>query len=175
MRAAIITLLATSTLLAACGDTEVINPPDAGRPDTALPDTAVADARVDDSSVLDANMEDATVEDAAVEDADPPPDLRIPGLTNPVSVDYDEHGVPHVTCSTAQDCFAAQNYLHAQHRFGQMDIRRRFVRGKLAEVIGLLSESVLDSDRRSRQFIATSDGSRLEERLWANAEPATRE
>lgn len=84
-------------------------------------------------------------------------------LTATVSVQFDEMSGLHLTCSTLADCFAAQGYYHAAHRFTQMDINRLFPQGRVGERIGNLA---LNSDRRSRLIFSTRDGGSIEERMW---------
>jgi len=49
-----------------------------------------------------------------------------------------------------------------------MDIRRRFLRGRLTELVGAVT---LDSDRYYRSFMTTREGVRLEEVFWEATEP----
>lgn len=100
-----------------------------------------------------------------------PPDIRIPGLTSPVDVKFDEFGVLHLRCQTDADCFAAEGYFHASHRFPQMDIRRRFAAGRLAEVFGPLA---LDNDRSLRHFISTRTGGSVAQQIWDNSNAESR-
>lgn len=58
------------------------------------------------------------------------------GLAAPVSVRFDERAVPHVSASSLLDAAAALGWLHANERFGQMEMQRRYVDGRLAEVLG---------------------------------------
>jgi penicillin G amidase len=85
-------------------------------------------------------------------------------LTDQVKVQFDEVGGLHLTCKTATDCFTAQGYYHAAHRFTQMDINRLFPQGRLGERIGNLA---LDIDRRNRLLFSTKDGQSIEEQMWA--------
>ena len=62
--------------------------------------------------------------------------LSIPGLANKVEILWGSHGIPHVSAQNEHDLFVAQGYLHAQERLWQMDISRRFLSGRLAEVFG---------------------------------------
>ncbi len=73
--------------------------------------------------------------------------LRLPGLTAPVEVLRDKHGIPHVYAQTVADLLRAQGFVHAQDRLWQMEQNRRIARGALAEVFG---EAALDADRFSR-------------------------
>lgn len=135
-----------------------VDEPDAGEPDTG--------AEVDGGEV-DAGEPDSGEEPDAgmVED-----DFRVPGLSGPVEVRFDDYGMLHLRCDSDLDCFAVQGYFHAAHRFGQMDFRRRAARGKLSELYG---SGTLPTDLVTRSVIATQDGSRLEEQLWASTDAET--
>ncbi|HEX3894429.1 MAG TPA: penicillin acylase family protein [Terracidiphilus sp.] len=63
-------------------------------------------------------------------------DLQIAGLSAPVTVRRDAHGVPHIQAANQQDLFFAQGYITAQDRLWQMDAYRRNANGELAEVMG---------------------------------------
>ncbi len=65
--------------------------------------------------------------------------LSLPGLENKVEVFWDSHAVPHVFANNEHDLFFAQGYLHAQERLWQMDMSRRFLSGRLAEIFGNFS------------------------------------
>ncbi|MFP5237094.1 MAG: penicillin acylase family protein [Acidobacteriota bacterium] len=75
---------------------------------------------------------------AATKDALPQLDgtIRVPGLSAPVTVRRDTHGVPHIAAATQDDLFFAQGYVTAQDRLWQMDMYRRNADGDLAEVLG---------------------------------------
>jgi penicillin amidase len=60
----------------------------------------------------------------------------LPGLQNPVTVDRDIWGIPHVRASSLADMAEAQGYVMAQDRLWQMDLLRRVARGQLSEVLG---------------------------------------
>ncbi len=62
--------------------------------------------------------------------------LRLPGLSAPVIVRRDAHGVPHIDAATQDDLFEAQGYVTAQDRLWQMDLYRRNADGNLAEIMG---------------------------------------
>src|SRR5262249_3029003 len=61
--------------------------------------------------------------------------IAVSGLTAPVSVVRDTHGVPHLTAVSLNDLFLAQGYVTAQDRLWQMDMTRRFAGGELAEIL----------------------------------------
>ncbi|HDS1737807.1 penicillin acylase family protein [Pseudomonas sp. BP8] len=63
-------------------------------------------------------------------------ELTVNGLQAPVSVRYDERGVPHIQAQNETDLYRALGYVHAQDRLFQMEILRRLARGELAEVLG---------------------------------------
>jgi penicillin amidase len=63
-------------------------------------------------------------------------DLRLPGLTAPVTVYRDRFAIPQVYAENPADLYRAQGYLHAQERFWEMDFRRHVTAGRLAELFG---------------------------------------
>jgi penicillin G amidase len=62
--------------------------------------------------------------------------LELAGLNAPVRVVRDRHGIPHIYAQSQDDLFFAQGYVQAQDRLFQMDLWRRSVQGRLAEVLG---------------------------------------
>ena len=48
----------------------------------------------------------------------------------------DESGIPHIFAKTENDAYFALGFVHAQDRFWQMEMMRRFGAGRLAEVLG---------------------------------------
>ncbi len=94
-------------------------------------------------------------------------DLQVAGLTEPVSIHRDTLGV--VTIETP-DRFAAAyatGFAHAQDRFFQMDLARRFAAGELAELFGSRGVDFDSRQRRhqlrkrARQSIANVSGNYL--------------
>jgi penicillin G amidase len=75
--------------------------------------------------------------------------VRLDGVDGPVDVIWDEYGVPQVWATTLADALFVQGFLHARDRLWQMDLVRRAVSGRLAEVMG---EDALDSDRFMRRL-----------------------
>lgn len=73
--------------------------------------------------------------------------LHLTGLSAPVTVLRDNHGVPHITATTVDDLLLAQGYVTAQDRLWQMDMLRRNAGGELAELLG---SSMLEHDRAQR-------------------------
>src|SRR5580700_2287268 len=73
--------------------------------------------------------------------------LAVKGLSAPVKVTRDSHGVPAIEAATLEDLFLAQGYVTAQDRLWQMDIMRRFAAGELSEILG---EGTIKVDREQR-------------------------
>ena len=71
------------------------------------------------------------------------------GLTAPVEVVRDRHGIPHVLARNEEDALFALGYVHAQDRLWQMEMNRRIGAGRLAEVLGA---PALDTDRLLRML-----------------------
>jgi penicillin amidase len=60
----------------------------------------------------------------------------VAGLTGPVDIVRDAHGIPHIFASTRLDALYALGYVHAQDRLWQMEVQRRISHGRLSEVFG---------------------------------------
>jgi len=63
-------------------------------------------------------------------------ELPLPGLRQPVEVFWDRYAIPHVSATDEHDLFFAQGYLHAQERLWQMEMNRRFLCSRMAEIFG---------------------------------------
>ena len=94
-------------------------------------------------------------------------DLHLPGLSAPVTVQRDAHGVPHIEAATQDDLFFAQGYVTAQDRLWQMDAFRRNADGDLAQILGpgLVRH---DKTQRTLQFRRTA------QRMYANLDADNR-
>jgi penicillin amidase len=146
VRAALVPLFSLCLLAAACGDD--LEPSDDGDDDGG--DDTGDDGGDDDQETID---------------------VRIDGLDGPVDVFFDSSGIMHARCASDADCFAAEGYVHAAHRFGQMDIRRRVGRGRIGALAGAIAVELSDKDQR--RMMTARDGSPLEERLLENADART--
>jgi len=73
--------------------------------------------------------------------------LPVSGISAPVSVNRDSHGVPTIEAATLDDLFFAQGYVTAQDRLFQMDLMRRAAAGDLSEIVG---DVALKHDRQQR-------------------------
>src|SRR5215472_16703252 len=59
--------------------------------------------------------------------------VSVAGISGPVSITRDGHGVPTIEAPTLRDVFFAQGYITAQDRLFQMDLMRRAASGELSE------------------------------------------
>ena len=73
--------------------------------------------------------------------------IAVPGLSAPVTIQRDAHGVPHLRAASLDDLVLAQGFVTAQDRLWQMDALRRHAAGTLAEVLG---PALLAHDRTQR-------------------------
>ena len=69
--------------------------------------------------------------------------LPLPGLHGSVKVQRDDADVTHILASDPRDAWMALGYVHAQERGWQLEMNRRLMRGRLAEVFG---KSTLETD-----------------------------
>ena len=76
--------------------------------------------------------------------------LALPGLDGKVQVTTDDRGVPHIRGTTIHDVLMVEGYLMSRDRFTQMEFIRRSVTGRLAEVAGALSPTLVEDDRNNR-------------------------
>ncbi len=83
-------------------------------------------------------------------------DLHVAGLSAPVTIQRDAHGVPYIHAASLDDLVFAQGFVTAGDRLFQMDVLRRHASGELAEVLG---QSLLLHDRTQRtlQLRAAAD------------------
>ncbi|HMD02037.1 MAG TPA: penicillin acylase family protein, partial [Candidatus Baltobacteraceae bacterium] len=69
------------------------------------------------------------------------------GVRAPVRIARDARGIPHVRAGNERDLFFAEGYLQGSERLFQLDVYRRLVAGRLAEVFG---SAALESDVEAR-------------------------
>src|SRR5262249_33664115 len=79
---------------------------------------------------------------------------EVPGVSAPVRVVRDRWGVPHIYARSRDDLFFAQGFVQAQDRLFQMDLWRRSVQGRLAEVLG---PNFAERDAMTRRIQARVD------------------
>jgi penicillin amidase len=76
-------------------------------------------------------------------------EARLPGLSSPVTVEFDHLAIPTVTAQNREDAHRALGLLHARDRLFQMDLMRRKAAGRLAEIFG---EKALPLDKKQRAY-----------------------
>jgi penicillin amidase len=74
-------------------------------------------------------------------------EVSLANLQAPVSVRYDDRGVPHIQAQNEADMYQTLGYVHAQDRLFQMEMVRRLAQGELAAILG---PKLLDTDRLFR-------------------------
>ncbi len=62
--------------------------------------------------------------------------VAIAGLSGPVNIIFDQHGVPFIRATNLTDAAAALGYVHARDRMFQMELMRRAASGTLSEIAG---------------------------------------
>lgn len=70
-------------------------------------------------------------------------------VSQPVQVDRDRLGVPHIKAKTLDDAWFVEGYTAAEDRMFQMDGLRRLASGDLSEIIG---PSTIEADREARRL-----------------------
>jgi penicillin amidase len=85
-------------------------------------------------------------------------------VDGPVTIARDARGIPHLRASTDHDLYFADGYAMAQDRLFQMDLTRRYVEGRLAEMLGA---PLAATDRRMRLYGIRQ----LAERIYAGSSP----
>jgi penicillin amidase len=93
--------------------------------------------------------------------------LRLAGLRDRVVVVRDRNAVPHIQAANSLDAYYALGYVHAQDRLWQMQMNKRIVAGRLAEILG---PSALETDR----FLRTLGVRRNAEAILAQTPPEAR-
>ncbi|MBL9119325.1 MAG: penicillin acylase family protein [Phycisphaerae bacterium] len=101
------------------------------------------------------------------EQESPPLDATrsIPGLGAEAEAGFDSLAIPTIRAATFEDALRVQGFVHAQERFAQMDLMRRFAAGELAEIASALALSIDRQQRPMRlRAVARAAYERLEER-----------
>jgi penicillin amidase len=93
--------------------------------------------------------------------------IALSGLSAPVEIKRDAHGIPTITAASERDAAFALGFVHAQDRLFQMDVSRRYGAGRLSEWLGPTTVSV---DR----FMRTLGLYRLAEQQYALLSPGLR-
>ena len=94
-------------------------------------------------------------------------ETTVAGIAKPVDILRDDNGVPHIAAENDDDSYFALGVAHAQDRFWQMEMMRRFGAGRLAEVFG---PDLVDRDK----WMRTLGLYRLAEKMVEDAAPPVR-
>ena len=97
--------------------------------------------------------------------------LRDPKLTGAVDLVRDEWGIPHIYGRSMPDVAFAQGWVMAADRFVQMDLARHQADGSLAELLGVLSPSLIDTDIRYRLHHMRKTAEKTWAELSGSADP----
>ena len=91
------------------------------------------------------------------------------------TVYFDEHRIFNADCATDEDCAMALGYYHAFDRFVQMDVRRRFSTGRLADILlPGVAAGFVDDFVSIRSTFLTQDGRMLEDATFEHASDKTK-
>jgi len=93
--------------------------------------------------------------------------LRVAGLSAPVEIVRDDRDIPHIRARNDADLFFAQGFVEGSDRLFQMDFIRRFVYGRISEVVG---QPALRSDENAR----IADIRSIVARQWTPLKPRDR-
>lgn len=80
--------------------------------------------------------------------------IDMAGLSQPVEIVRDKHGVSHIYAQNQNDLFFAQGFSAARDRLWQLDLWRRQGEGKMAEQFG---PRFIEQDRAARLFLFRGD------------------
>jgi len=94
--------------------------------------------------------------------------LRVAGIASQVRIVRDDRDIPHIYARDERDGMFAQGFAEASDRLFQMDLVRRFVYGRLAEVLG---PAVLSADAKAR----VPDIAAIVRAQWAHLDRRDRE
>lgn len=94
-------------------------------------------------------------------------EIKLAGLTKPVTIFRDANAIPYIAAETQQDAYFALGFVHAQDRLWQMEFLRRMGAGRLAEVLG---EKAVSTDR----YIRTLGLPRIADAIYEKSSPDVR-
>ena len=70
--------------------------------------------------------------------------VRVASLHQPLRIERDQYGIPHISAASEHDAAFGLGYAHAQDRLWQMEMNRRIAAGRIAEILG---PAAVDTDR----------------------------
>ena len=86
--------------------------------------------------------------------------LHSVSIKQDIEIVLDEREVPHIYANSLNDALFAQGYMHAKHRYFQMDMMSRSASGRVAEVAGPSKLSYDLSQRRKGMVYAIEQAER---------------
>ncbi len=92
-------------------------------------------------------------------------EIRVSGISGPVTIVRDSDGVAHITGATETDAAFGLGFVHAQERLWQMEVQRRIGHGRLSEIFGA---ATLNTDRFLRTLGVARAARSAYERLDAD-------
>ncbi len=95
-------------------------------------------------------------------------EIKDPTLSSQVIAYRDHLGIPHIFAASEADYAFAVGYLQAQDRLFSMDIQRRFVLGRISELIG---DDFLESDKEARLIGFGRLGQAMYDALKVSSDP----
>lgn len=93
-------------------------------------------------------------------------EIRVAGISGPVTIIRDQNGVAHITGTTETDAIFGLGFVHAQERLWQMEVQRRIGHARLSEILG---EATLPTDK----FLRTLGVARAAQRALAKLDRET--
>lgn len=63
-------------------------------------------------------------------------EMAVAGAAAPITITRDKYGVPHIEAQSLDDALFGLGFVHAQDRLWQMELTRRIVQGRVAEIAG---------------------------------------
>lgn len=94
-------------------------------------------------------------QNAATSNFDLPNEVKIEGLKDAVSIEYDKNEVPHIVAKNEHDLFVAQGYVIASNRLWQMDFISRAAAGRMSEILGPIALNFDKGQRRQGLLYAS--------------------
>jgi penicillin G amidase len=86
--------------------------------------------------------------------------LQLPALIEPVTIVYNQRGVPHIFAGNDHDLYYAMGYAVARDRLWQMEFSTHAAAGRISEIVG---EVALGYDRHQRRIGMTWGAERIHE------------